>query len=86
LWSLAKTLQVPLDTKINELQDIPYTIAYVMRKRMQIDNFNELPEEKRPPEEMVWEGTPEEIDNWFDRVLKKGEQTQFNFVINEVEG
>lgn len=29
--------------------DYPYTISYIMRKRMQIDSFEELPKDKRPP-------------------------------------
>jgi hypothetical protein len=74
MWSLAKTLRIPIDTKIKELQDIPYTISYVMKKRMQLDNFNELPEEKRPPEELIWEGTPEEVKEWLDDVLSNNKK------------
>lgn len=57
----------------------------------QIDNLNELPKEKRPPDSIIWDGTSEELDDWLDRVLgdpKKRPQTNVQLVIkdNEVEG
>ncbi len=57
----------------------------------QIDNLNELPKEKRPPDNIIWDGTSEELDDWLDRVLgdpKKRPQTNVQLVIkdNEVEG
>jgi len=66
---VAKNLLVPLDTKLKELKDLPYTISYVIRKRLQIDNLNELPKEKRPPDKILWSGTPEDLDDWLDKVL-----------------
>lgn len=41
---------------------------------MQIDSFMELPKEKRPPDDMIWYGTQDDIDHWFDRVFKRGEK------------
>jgi hypothetical protein len=66
-------LQIPLDTRIKELPDLPYTISFVIRKRQQIDNFNELPQEKRPTEALIWDSPPEDVEEWFDTVfdLKK---------------
>jgi len=60
----------------------------VVRKRIQVDNYNELPKEKRPTEKMIWEGTPEEIDNWLDRVFSKKTETEAVFTIkdSEIEG
>lgn len=53
---------------------------------MQIDNLNELPEDKRPPESMIWDGTPEDIDNWLNRVFKgKQESNKANIVIRDDE-
>lgn len=49
---------------------------------MQIDGFNELPKEKRPPEQMLWEGSPDDLDDWLDRVFGK-EQTNPEFIIDE---
>lgn len=68
-----------MDPKIKELADIPYTISFVIRKRQQIDNLNELPKEKRPTEDIIWNGTPEEMEEWLDKVFDhkkdKGELT-----------
>lgn len=85
MWAIARDLQVPLDTKIKELNDIPYTITYVIRKRMQIDNLNELPEEKRPPELMIWDGTQEELQSWIDRVVRGKESKTAEIVIPDYE-
>jgi len=53
---------------------------------MQIDSLNELPQEKRPPESMIWDGTAEDIESWLDRVFKKKEETKAHIVIDDVEG
>jgi hypothetical protein len=55
-----------------------------MRKRMQIDNYNELPQEKRPVDDLIWNAAPEELENWLDKVLKN-EPTQSTFEINPKE-
>lgn len=66
---------------------MPYTIAYVVKKRQQIDSFNELPKDKRPTDDLIWDGTPEEIDDWFDRVFdKKNKPSKINLDLSEVEG
>jgi hypothetical protein len=84
---VAKALQIPIDTKVTQLSDLPFTISYVARKRTQIDSLNELPKEKRPPERLIWEGTTDDLDEWLDRVLYKREKPDFEFVIddNEIE-
>jgi hypothetical protein len=64
-------LQIPLDKKIKELIDIPYTISFVIKKRLQIDNLNELPKDKKVPEYMLWDSSPEEIEEWLDRVMNR---------------
>ena len=74
MWTLSKALQVPLDPKISELRDIPYTISFVIKKRLQIDNLNQLPTEKRPPEWMVWDSAPEDIEEWIDKVFDKSKE------------
>lgn len=66
---------------------MPYTIAYVVKKRQQIDSFNELPKDKRPTDDLIWDGTPEEIDDWLDRVFdKKNKPSKINLDLSEVEG
>jgi hypothetical protein len=75
MWSIAKALQIPLDTNVKYLDDIPHSLSFVVRKRIQIDNFNELPREKRPPELMIWDGTSKDIDEWLDKVYKRKEKS-----------
>jgi hypothetical protein len=70
LWSIAKALQIPIDNRIEEIRDLPYTISYTIRKRMQIDNLSELPKAKRPTDEIIWDGSPEELDDWIDKMFK----------------
>lgn len=86
MWSVAKALQIPLDPKLKTLADTPYTISYVIRKRQQLDNLNELPKEKRPPDQIIFEGTSEDLDDWLDRVFNKKEETNTYFDISDVEG
>ncbi len=54
----------------------------------QIDNLNELPKEKRPTDEIIWDGTSDDLDEWLDRVLdpKKKHQTEVEIVLKDVEG
>ena len=87
MWGVAKELQIPLDHRINNIFEIPYTLSFVIRKRMQIDNLNELPKEKRPPEMMIWEGSPEEIEDWLAKVLdsKKSKDSMLEIDPDEIE-
>ena len=91
MWSVSKALQIPLDPKIKELADLPYTISFIIRKRQQIDNLNELDKKRRPPESIIWDGTPEELEKWLDDVLdpkKKGghDEITFNIKPSDIEG
>lgn len=54
---------------------LPWTVSFVIRKRMQIDSFDEVPKDKRPPDSMIWYGTTEDIDRWFDKVFKSKKDT-----------
>lgn len=60
----------------------------MIRKRQQMDNFNELPKEKRPPEKLAWDGSAEEIEDWFDKVFdhKKSQSDEIIFFEDEIEG
>jgi len=79
-------LSIPLDPQVKELTQLPYTISYVIRKLQQIDNLNELPKEKRPPEEMIWDGSSDELDTWLDRVIgTKKEQQTVEFIVKDIE-
>ena len=85
MWTLAKALQIPLDTQLTELRDIPYTISFVIKKRLQIDNLNQLPKEKRPPEWMIWDSPPEQIEEWIDKVFNRKKQEPTEVIIMESE-
>ena len=62
---------MPFDITIDDISELPYSISYVVRKKSQIDSFRELPKEKRPTETMIWEGSAEELENWFDKVFDR---------------
>lgn len=49
-------------------------MSFIIRKRSQIDSFMELPKEKRPTETMMWEGTSEELEDWFDKVFSRNKK------------
>jgi hypothetical protein len=86
LWSIAKALRIPIDSNITELTDIPYTISYTIRKRQQIDNFNELPKDKRPPDKLIWDGNSDELDDWLERVFKNpDEKDTVDILITDIE-
>ena len=68
-------MRIPFDVKVNDIRELPYTISYAIRKRSQIDNLNELPEAKRPPEYIIWSNNPEDLDDWLDKVMPKDGKT-----------
>lgn len=80
-------MQIPLDPTIIQLADVPYTISYVIRKRQQLDSLNEMPSDKRPPESIIWDGSPEELEEWIDNVydLKKKNNNMTELKIMEIE-
>lgn len=52
---------------------------------MQIDNLNELPKEKRPPESIIWDGTSDDIEEWLERVFSPKEQSTVDMLLDDVE-
>jgi hypothetical protein len=84
---VASHTDIPLHRDLPPADELPWTISYVIRKRAQLDSFNELPKEKRPPDDIVWYGIPEDIDRWFDRVFgkKKGPDKDVMIDISEEE-
>jgi hypothetical protein len=54
----------------------------------QIDNLNELPKAKRPPDSIIWNGTGDELDDWLEKVLggKETKETTFMIDTSKVEG
>jgi len=67
---------------VDAVFDLPYTLSFVIRKRMQIDSWMELPKEKRPPES-IWD-KPRELEEWFDRITDN-KQTEFILNADEIE-
>jgi len=57
----------------------------VIRKRIQIDNLNELPREKRPSDWLIWWAYPEELDNWLDKILSGKVKPKAEILISEDE-
>ena len=75
VWAIISNIDIPLHENLPTADDMPWTISFVLRKRMQLDTYQQLPKEKQPPDEMIWWGTSEDIDEWFDKVYKrKGEK------------
>lgn len=84
---MSKALSIPLDPKVKDLSMLPFTISFVIRKLQQIDNLNELPKEKRPTDDIIWDGTSEEMDEWLDKVLSNNDNRNDGLVfsIEDVE-
>lgn len=72
----------PLDKRLTSIRDYPYTISFVVRKSMQVDSFNELPKNKRPPEN-IWDNNTE-LELWLDN-LSAGESNTAELTIPDWE-
>jgi len=86
VWRIVKELNYPLHESLRGLSvfEYPHTFSYVIKRRMQLDSYLELPEEKRPPRS-IWD-KPSELDEWFNRIFSDGEkQTEFSLPVNEDE-
>jgi hypothetical protein len=83
-WRIVKDLKYPLHKSLigMTVSEYPYTINYVVKRRMQLDSYLELPEEKRPPRQ-IWD-YPSELDEWFDNAFSGGKkQTEFELPVND---
>jgi len=75
-----------LDTRIKLLHQVPHTISYVIRKRQQLDSLSELPKEKQPTPEILWDGSPEDLDDWLSTVFDAKHKTNVTDInLSEVE-
>lgn len=88
LWTNSKALQLPIHESLKTVNDLPYTISFAIRKRIQVDNMYELPKDKRPPDSILWDGTSDELEEWLDRVLdrNKSKEDGVPILISEIEG
>ena len=72
--------------RLKVLHQVPHTISYVIRKRQQIDSLSELPKDKQPPLETLWDGSPEDLDDWISTVFdKKHKTTVTDINLSEIE-
>lgn len=81
-------MHIPIDKNIINLDELPYTISFVIRKRQQLDSLSEFPKDKRPPEMMIWTGSSDDIENWIDKVYdlkKQKESDTVELVIESIE-
>lgn len=81
-------MHIPLDTKIREIKDLPYTLSFVIRKRMQIDSLAELPKDKKPPDKILWDGTSDDLEDWLNKVMdiKKKQPEEVFIDLDNIEG
>jgi hypothetical protein len=54
LYRIANQFKQPLHESLKDLavNDYPYTVQFVIHKRMQLESWLELPEEKQPPKDI----------------------------------
>lgn len=71
MWITHTQTELPLHKELPPADDLPWTINWVIRKRTQLDGYLELPKEKRPPDDIIWYGTSDDIEHWFDRVFDR---------------
>lgn len=84
MWHIVQRSNFKFGEQLKNVTDLPYTISYLIRKRIQIDSWMELPKEHRPPES-IWD-SPSDLEEWFERTFSGGkEQTEFNLPFNENE-
>lgn len=86
VWRIVKELNYPLHESLRALSvfEYPHSVNYVIKRRMQLDSYLELPEDKRPPRS-IWD-KPSELNEWFDRIFSDGEkQTEFKLSVDEDE-
>jgi len=86
VWRIVKELNYPVHNSLRDFSvfEYPHTVNYVIKRRMQLDSYLELPEEKRPPRS-IWD-RPSELRDWFERVFSDGtKQTKFELPVNEDE-
>lgn len=76
-------MQIPLDSNIRNIEDIPYTLSFAIRKNIQVDALAEVPKDKRPTDRMVWDGDSEELESWLDNMYNSKKQNVVDFEIDE---
>lgn len=87
IWQASKATNIPIHENLTAVDKLPWTIGFVIRKLAQVESFKELPRDKRPPDDIVWWGSAEDIEKWFDKVLDRKEENpdEAVFIIEESE-
>jgi hypothetical protein len=70
---------------LSEINDLPYTISFVIRKLIQVDNLNELSKSKRPDDTLIWDSPTEDLEIWLDEIFSDKIQKDVVFEIKDVE-
>jgi len=51
-----------------------------------LDSLSEIPKEKQPTLEIIWDGSPEDLDSWLETVFdSKHKTTTTDINLSEVE-
>ncbi len=50
---------------------------------MQLDALAEIPKDKRPTDKMVWDGPPEELEEWLENIYDTKRQNRIEFEIDD---
>lgn len=80
-----KATGLPLHKGLPPVDQLPWTITWVIRKLIQLDSFAELQSEKRPTDHLIWDGTPEELDKWFDKVFQRKKKSRADEVVLQID-
>jgi hypothetical protein len=84
MWHIVQNSNIKFSELFVDIDFLPYTFSYLIRKRMQIDSWMEnLPKKHRPPES-IWDDAGE-LEEWFERIYSEEAQTEFNIDWNENE-
>lgn len=85
LWHIAEKTGQVLHSNLKYVTDYPYTVSFVIRRRMMIDGFYELAKDQRPPKSLY--DKPNALKEWFERIFdsKGSKQTEFEFGANDDE-
>jgi len=78
LFRIAREFKQPLHESLKSLavNEYPYSIQFLIHKRMQVESWYELPKEKQPPQDIWFK--PKELEDWFERIYGD-KQTEFEF-------
>lgn len=82
-----KASGIPLAEGLDSVLDLPHTMTYAIMYREQLDSFNELPKDKRPPRKL-WD-RPYELGKYMESVWstdkKDADKEFYNYELEDLE-